>query len=191
MIRTIKGIVTDVGPKSATIETSGLGYEVLVPTDTALRLSTGAEILLHTRLVIREDSHELFGFETRGELDFFELLISVSGVGPRGAMTIISIGSIDTLKKAIGSGDLAYLTKVSGIGKKTAEKIVVELRDKLALLGHSASAGELSGEADSLAALESLGYSREEARDALKDVPALFSEPSSRIREALKILGKK
>lgn len=191
MIRRIRGTVLEITEKSAVVDVGGVGYEVYLPTGAISGLRLGELATLETRLIIREDAHELYGFADKSELEFFELLLGVSGVGPKSALTIVSIGSINTLKKAIGSGDLSYLTKVSGIGKKTAEKIIVELRDKLALMGHNAREGELSGESDALEALLALGYSREEARDALKDVPALFSETSGRVREALKILGKK
>ncbi len=191
MIRRIRGSVLEITEKSAVVDVGGVGYEVYLPTGAISGLRLGEMATIETRLIIRDDAHELYGFTDKSELEFFELLLGVSGVGPKSALTIVSIGSINTLKKAIGSGDLSYLTKVSGIGKKTAEKIIVELRDKLALMGHNAREGELSGESDALEALLALGYTREESRDALKDVPALFSETSGRVREALKILGRK
>ena len=101
------------------------------------------------------------------------------------------MGSVDTLKNAIASGDTGYLTKVSGIGRKTAEKIVLELRDKLSLRGHSAESGTLRSESDVAQALMSLGYQQHEIREALKDLPPTAIDTNSRIKEALKILGKR
>lgn len=190
MIRTIRGTITHIGERSLIVETTGLGYEVFSATDTLARAELGKEVQLFTHLAIRDDAQELYGFSSKNELDFFEMLLGVSGVGPRSALTIISIGSIDGLKRAIGSADLAYLTKISGIGKKTAEKIVVELRDKLAALGHTRENGTSAHEVDALEALMQLGYSRDEARSALQAVPTEILDTNSRIREALKQFGK-
>ena len=113
---------------------------------------------------MREDVLDLYGFLDHRELEFFEMLISVSGIGPKGALSILGITSIETLRKAISTGDTSYLTKVSGIGKKTAEKIIIELRDKI---GEEKGGSSLQGELDALEALKSLGYSQNEAREAL------------------------
>jgi Holliday junction DNA helicase RuvA len=123
----------------------------------------------------------------RSELEFFEMLINVSGIGPRSALAILGIASIETLRKAIGTGDISYLTKISGIGKKTAERIVIELRDKM---GIGLEGSSLQGELDVLEALKSLGYSQNEAREALKKVSP-DADTNTKIREALKILGNK
>jgi Holliday junction DNA helicase RuvA len=123
----------------------------------------------------------------REELGFFEMLINVSGIGPKGALSILGIASIETLRKAISTGDTAYLTKVSGIGRKTAEKIVIELRDKM---GEEKTGTSLQGELDALEALKSLGYSQSEAREALKKVLP-NTDTNTKIREALKILSTK
>ena len=140
---------------------------------------------------MREDILDLYGFLERQELEFFEMLINVSGIGPKGALSILGIASIDTLKRAIGTGDTSYLTKISGIGKKTAEKIVIELRDKIAYKMKDEKGGvSLQGELDALEALKSLGYSQNQAREALKKVPTEL-DTNKKIREALKILGGK
>jgi Holliday junction DNA helicase RuvA len=136
---------------------------------------------------VREDALDLFGFSEYQELEFFQMLLSVSGIGPRSALTILGIATTETLKKAIGSGDISYLTKISGIGKKTAEKIVIELRDKLE---DSGADSNLQGELDALEALKSLGYSQAEAREALKKVKS-DADTNTKVREALKILGSK
>ncbi|MCE9548799.1 Holliday junction branch migration protein RuvA, partial [Candidatus Nomurabacteria bacterium] len=130
---------------------------------------------------------DLYGFLDRQELEFFEMLINVSGIGPKGALSILGVASIETLKKAINTNDTSYLTKISGIGKKTAEKIIIELRDKV---GKDTEGNSLQGELDALEALKSLGYSQNEAREALKKV-STEENTNTRIREALKILGGK
>ncbi len=190
MIAFVKGKITDISDRSVIIETQGVGYEVSTTTDTIATAVLGAEMALFTHLVVRDDSMELYGFRTRNELTFFQMLITVSGVGPRSAIAIVSLGSIESIQRAIGSGDAGYLTSVSGIGRKTAEKIIIDLRDKLAALGHKGGMGEFSGDSDALEALIKLGYSREEAREALKQVPVTAVTLNEKIREALKYIGK-
>ena len=123
-------------------------------------------------------------------MSFFELLLDVSGIGPRSALSILAIAPIDTLKRAIATGDTGYLNKVSGIGKKTAEKIIIELRDKLQdYKNDDDTPSSLRDESDILEALKSLGYTQNEARDALKQVPATTIGTNARIKEALQMLG--
>ncbi len=191
MIAHIKGKIIDKSEKFLVIEANGLGYLVFSPTSTILNSpKVGEEISLWTYLAVRETALDLYGFETRDEKSFFELLIGVSGIGPKNALSILSLAPIEILKKAIGSGDTTYMTKVSGIGKKTAEKIVVELRDKLSALGHNDADGSLRGDADVIEALQSLGYSQHEIRNALKEVSPETTGTNEKIKEALKILGK-
>ncbi len=192
MIGSIKGKIILKTEKFVIVETSGLGYKVSVSPDTLSKAKkTGEEIMLWIHTHVREDILDLYGFKEREELEFFEMLIGVSGIGPKGALSILGIASIDTLKRAIGTGDTSYLTKISGIGKKTAEKIVIELRDKISNKMKGENAGpSLQGELDTLEALKSLGYSQNEAREALKKVPSEL-DTNKKIREALKILGGK
>lgn len=191
MIRLIKGRVIEINEKSLILEAGGIGYEIFCTTDDLITTKTGNEETFRTKLIIRDDAHELYGFSKKEDLVFFEYLLQVSGVGPKSAISIISIGSTNSLKKAIGSGDVEYLKKVSGIGKKTAEKIVIELRDKLLSLGHSSQDGELGREADAILALESLGYTREDAREALKNIPNDIVDVGAKITLALKKLNTK
>lgn len=193
MIAFVKGKIADISDRSIIIETQGVGYEVATTTDTLAAASmagVGSELALFTHLAVKEDALELYGFRTRQELTFFQMLITVSGVGPRSAIAIVSLGSIDSIQRAIGSGDATYLTSVSGIGRKTAEKIIIDLRDKLAALGHTATNGELAGDSDVIEALIKLGYSREEARTVIKQLPASAVSTNDKIREALKYTGK-
>lgn len=191
MIAQIIGKIVHKTEKSIIVNAGGVGYQIFVSTDVLTNSKpVGETTELWTHMAVRETAIELFGFETIDEKKFFELLLSVSGIGPRGALSILSIAPMETIKKAIGSGDTAYLTKVSGIGKKTAEKIVVELRDKLSALGHNDESGSLRDESDVLEALQSLGYSLAQARNAVKQVDITVTETNTRIKEALKILGK-
>ncbi len=186
MIGSLKGKILLKTEKFLILETTGVGYKVNVSSDTLSKVKkTGDEIMLWIHTHVREDVLDLYGFLERQELEFFEMLISVSGIGPKGALTILGITSIETLRKAIGTGDTSYLTKISGIGKKTAEKIVIELRDKIS---EEKSGTSLQGELDALEALKSLGYSQNEAREALKKVFP-NTDTNAKIREALKILG--
>lgn len=191
MIAYISGKIIQKTDKSLVVNTGGVGYQIFASTDVLARApAVGETIELSTYMSVRENAMDLFGFETIDEKNFFELLLSVSGIGPRSALSILSIAPMETIKKAIGSGDTSYLTKVSGIGRKTAEKIVVELRDKLASLGHKDESGSLRGESDVLEALQSLGYSLSDARNAAKEVPGDIVGTNARIKEALKILGR-
>ena len=195
MIGSVKGKIILKTDKFLIVETAGVGYKINVSPDTLAKLSiprkssgqndTDVSFWIHTH--VREDILDLYGFLDRQELEFFEMLINVSGIGPKGALNILGVASIETLKKAIATSDTAYLTKISGIGKKTAEKIVIELRDKM---GEDKSGTSLQGELDALEALKSLGYSQNEAREALKKVSPDINT-NTKIREALKILSNK
>ncbi len=188
MIGSIKGQITLKTDKYIIVETAGVGYKINVSPDTLSNLKKYTkEILFWIHTHVREDILDLYGFLNREELEFFEMLINVSGIGPKGALNILGIASIDVLKQAIGTGDTAYLTKISGIGRKTAEKIVIELRDKM---GGEKAGTSLQEELDALEALKSLGYSQNEAREALKKVSPLV-DTNSKIREALKVLSGK
>lgn len=190
MIGYIEGAVRLVTDKYALVSTGGLGYKVYGTTELLTKLHAAKDCALFTHLAVREDALDLFGFETEPELSLFELLITVSGIGPRGALNVLAIASIETLEQAIATGDTSYLTKVSGIGRKTAEKIVLELRDKMQARSTGENKKDLRGESDAVLALQSLGYSQSEARDALKQVDPTFVTTNQKIKEALKFLGK-
>lgn len=186
MIGSIKGKIILKTEKFLIVETSGVGYKVGVSPDTLSKTKkVDGEISLWIHTHVREDSLDLYGFLERKELEFFEMLINVSGIGPKSALAILGIASIETLRKAIGTGDTTYLTKISGIGKKTAERIVIDLRDRI---GEEKSGSSLQGELDALEALKSLGYSQNEAREALKKTSSEL-DTNKKIKEALKILG--
>jgi len=188
MIGSIKGKIILKNEKFLIVETGGVGYKINISPGTLSKIKkTGDEISFWIHSHVREDAFDLYGFLDRKELEFFEMLINISGIGPKSALIILSIASIEILKKAIETDDISYLTKISGIGKKTAEKIIIELRDKI---GEEKSDISLKGELDALEALKSLGYSQNQAREALKKVSP-NTNINEKIREALKILGGK
>ncbi len=170
---------------------NGVGYKVSVSQDIFLKVSEGESISLYIYHHVREDSQQLFGFESFDELSLFELLISVSGIGPKTALNVFSTAGIDDIKSAIINGDASILKKVSGIGGKTAERIVLELKNKIddiSNLNLLKSKEELDVDADAVEALISLGYSRQQVRDALKSVEPAVKDLSLRVKAALKFL---
>lgn len=192
MISHLSGNVIQISEKYAVLDVHGVGYKVHCSPETLAGLNEEKEASLFTYLSVRENALDLYGFTSSDDLAFFELLLEVSGIGPKSAVSILSATSTETLTQAIGTGDTSYLTKVSGIGRKTAEKIVLELRDKLrAHVDQKETPGTLRTESDVVEALKSLGYSQNEARDALKEVPTEIVGTNARIKEALKILGRK
>lgn len=191
MIGGIKGKIILKKDKFLILETAGVGYKINMSPDTLSKVKKiGDEAMFWIHTHVREDALDLYGFSEYLELEFFEMLINISGIGPKGALTILGVASIETLRKAIGTGDVSYLTKISGIGKKTAEKIVIELRDKMASKIGPKGDSSMQGELDALEALKSLGYSQNEAREALKKVSP-DKDTNAKIREALKILAMK
>lgn len=189
MIARLEGIIVYKDEKSLIIDISGVGYKISVTSENIENAILGEHTSFWIYTAVRENSIDLYGFKNTNELSFFELLLDVSGIGPKSALSILGIASIETLKRAIATGDTSYLNKVSGIGKKTAEKIVVELRDKLSDYKNDDSVGSLKDESDILEALKSLGYSQNQARDALKEIPPDIIGTNARIKEALRILS--
>jgi Holliday junction DNA helicase RuvA len=191
MISYIEGRVIFKGDRFLVIEANGIGYRVFVGPDVLRKAKKEETIKLWTHLYVREDSMELYGFSEYAELDFFEILIQISGIGPKSALGVLSVAPLDTLKRAIASGETSYLTQVSGIGKKIAEKIILELKDKLGKIGFGAEENIfLKEEEDVLRALRTLGYSYSEAREAIKQLPSNITGTQERVKEALKILSK-
>lgn len=169
---------------------SGVGYEVKVAPSLLLQYSVGDSIKIFTYLHVREDAQELYGVSSSEELDFFKTLVSVSGVGPKSALHILALGSLAEIKNAIVHGDLTYLTKVSGIGRKIAERIIVELKDKLERTDAAVGARNSSKLGDVVEALVEMGYSLNQARDAVKAIKT-DGDASKILKEALKVLNKK
>ena len=193
MIGRIRGELVEKNFPQVVVSCHGVGYEIDVPMSTFYPLPrTGEEVTLLTHLVVREDAHLLFGFLTAAERTAFRQLLKISGVGPKVALSVLSGMSVDDLSAAIAAEDAARLTKVPGIGKKTAERLVLELRDKLPKAIPAARAGgaEASAEsADVLNALLGLGYNEREAQAAVKSLPPDL-QIADAIRQALKNLAK-
>lgn len=173
MIGRLHGKLLEKNPPQILIDVSGVGYEVDVPMSTFCNLpEVGGELTLHTHFVVREDAELLYGFATLAERAVFRALIKISGVGPKIALALLSGITVDQLKDAVDRGETGLLTKVPCIGKKTAERLVLELKDKLAGTGAATAAVPTSGaRADVAAALIALGYSEREAAAATKKLP--------------------
>lgn len=190
MIAKLTGKIEYIKNGYAAVDVNGVGYKVFL-SNLALGKIAGSqniELFIHTH--VREDILALYGFLNHEELEMFELLISVSGVGPRSAIGILSIADPKTIRTAILNEDPAILTKVSGVGKRTAERVIVELKNKVADL----TVGEkedVVADSDALEALASMGYSITEAREALKGVPKEVKDVGERVKRALKNLGRK
>lgn len=186
MIAHLSGTIHFRGMKFVIVDVGGVGYKITVPTETQKTMgSKGAPVSLFTHLYVRENAMELYGFSTQAELEFFEMLIAISGIGPKSAIGVLSVAPLDVLKRGVASGDASHLMKVSGIGKKIAEKITLELKEKLAGEADTSIDG---GDADVLDALVSLGYNAREAREAVRRV-AVGARAQEKIKEALRILG--
>ena len=189
MIAKIEGIVWDTNNKFLIVGVGGIGFKIYTTSETKEGSQKGEKISLFTHLVVREDILNLYGFLTEEELKFFEMIISISGIGPKTALNVLNISSVSALKRAISGGDTAHLTKVSGIGKKIAEKMVLELKDKV-MISDEENDISLRDEIDAIEGLKSLGYTPKGARDALKEVDKKILKTGDRIKAALKILGK-
>lgn len=188
MIVSIRGIVRESFPLQVVIEVGGMGYEVNIPLSTAERIPRiGEEVKLHTFAVYREDSQALYGFKSKEDRDFFRMLVEkVSGIGPKIGLSIMSRMSVEVLKDAIARGDIGLLSKCPGIGKKTAERVTIELRDKVFPGGGSKMvgfSGEMSAEGvagsahgDAVKALVTLGYSPAVADKSVRKALATFKD---------------
>lgn len=193
MISLLEGTIEFKGDRFAVVLAGGIGYRVYLAAETLRTIpDRGGTIKVWTHLHVRETALELYGFRSYAEMSFFETLISVSGIGPKSALGILGVAPLDTLKRAIAAGETTYLTKVSGVGKRMAEKIIVELKDKLG--GAAMPEGmrtELVADADVLEALTTMGYSGREAREALGRVSSDIAGTQKRLGEALKMLGRR
>lgn len=195
----ISGTVASLGPDYIVVDNGGIGYRVFVPVSVTEALETGESVKLFTHFSVREDAMLLYGFLSQEDLDLFRLLIGVSGVGPKGAMGILAVLDADSLRFAVLSEDAASIAKAPGIGKKTAQKVILELKDKLDLndafdkkslrISEASSGKEGPGE-DAVMGLVSLGYTSQEASRAVRAAKALSPEADAEelIRLALRQL---
>lgn len=196
MIGMLTGKIIFKGEKHIILDVGGVGYTLYITAEAFRTISQNSgnsdeDMRFWTYLAVRENSLDLYGFLTQAEAGFFEILIGVSGVGPKSALGILGVAPLDILKQAIAFGDTSHLSRVSGIGKKTAEKITIELKDKLSAgLDRDGMSGMLRDDQDIMDALEALGYSTREAIGALKQIPKDIKGTENKIKEALKLLGK-
>lgn len=192
MIASLEGRVAAVTGAALVLEVGGVGYRVFAGTGTLSSLRVGDTVRLHTHHLVREDQQALYGFRSTEELGFFELITTVSGVGPKVGLAIVSSRPVADLELAILQGDEAVLTAVSGVGKRLAARIVLELREKVTAAGAVGAAGG-SSESEVTAALEALGYTSREGREAARAAVAELDADASledRVKEALRSLRR-
>jgi Holliday junction DNA helicase RuvA len=192
VIGRLTGILLEKNPPQITVDVGGIGYELEVPMSTFYNLpAAGERVSLHTHLLVREDAHCLYGFGSEGERATFRQLLKISGVGARIALAVLSGLSVTELAQAVALQEAGRLVKIPGIGKKTAERLLLELRDKLPKTLSTGAAAAVVADAgsDILNALLALGYNEREAATAMKTLPAGIAV-SEGIRHALKALSK-
>jgi holliday junction DNA helicase RuvA len=172
MIATLRGEISQIEDTSVVIEVGGVGMRVFIPAPLRDKLSPGEVVLLHTHLVVRQDALTLYGFETVNDRQLFLLLLGVDGVGPKVALSVLSTLNLETVQRAVFNDQAEILSRVPGVGKKTAQKIVLHLHDRLKPLGGLEKIAMMSdSDAEVLAALTSLGYSVIEAQTAIQSIP--------------------
>jgi Holliday junction DNA helicase RuvA len=192
MIYSVSGKLVLKGVNFVVIETGGLGLKIFAPARTLGNIhGTEEPVKLFTHFNVRENGMELYGFLSEEELAFFEMLISVSGVGPKSALAILDVAKLDELAAAIKEGRPDLMTHASGIGRKTAERIIIELRNKVQSSKAGSVVEKMEADADLIEALANLGYRREEARAALGKVEASVVGVEGRLKGALKILSNR
>jgi len=191
LIGKISGKLIERHPPQVVVDVHGVGYEIDVPMSTLYQLpANGSEVTLYTHLIVREDAHQLYGFASEEERRVFRQLLKISGVGARTALSVLSGMSVSDLYEAVSAQDSGRLIKVPGIGKKTAERLLLELKDKLDVMVVSASATVAAGAtSDILNALLALGYHDKEAQWAIRQLPGSIAVTEG-IRQALKLLSK-
>ena len=187
MIGYIEGEVIHKSDRSLILKTGGIGYTLSATPDLVAKLALGEQAILWTHLAVKEDALDLYGFSSRDELGLFRLLIGISGIGPKSALGVLALADVKTLAHAIGSRDSGYLTKVSGIGKKLAEKIVLELKDKVGELTKGSDVS--NAETEAIDALESLGYAPRDTREIIRTLAKEHAAAQDIIRKALQTLG--
>jgi holliday junction DNA helicase RuvA len=184
----ITGKIFDLKGTKAVVDVHGLGFVVHSTPSYLSKLRTGQESSFWTHTAVRENSIDLYGFETEEELRVFELLITVSGVGPKSGLAILSVAGVGAIEEAVAMNDTSSLTKISGIGKKTAEKIVLELNGKL--ITFKKGENKNNEDIDVFEALKSLGYRERDIQETIKRLPKDLAGANEKIKYALKNLGK-
>jgi holliday junction DNA helicase RuvA len=187
MIATLRGEITQIEDAALILEVGGVGLRVAVPAPLRGRLRVGEVILLYTHLVVREDALTLYGFETQSERELFNILLGVDGIGPKVALSVLSTMTIDSIQRAVFADEADVLSRVPGVGKKTAQKMALHLKDKLKPMDALATVAMMSDtDSEVLAALTALGYSVVEAQSAIQSLPKdAPDEAGERLRLAL------
>lgn len=188
MIAQLKGTVVRRTDRTLVVDVAGVGYEVACTQDLIVRSKEGSDVTLATYLSVREDALDLYGFASADDLSFFRLLLTVSGVGPKSALNILEVAKPADIRRAVAAQDAASLHAVHGLGKKTAEKLVIELKDKVEGIVGGLSGGSSDDQAV-LEAITNLGYTAAEARAALKAAPQ-GSSLEDRVKAVLKLLSR-
>lgn len=190
MISFLNGTIKIKGLAYVIVLVNGVGYKVYVNETFYSELDIGQEIEVYTFQNVREDALDLYGFSSLEQLELFEMLLSISGIGPKSALGVLSVAKVQDIKETIARGDSSLLTKVSGIGKKTAERVVLELREKVGSLASMKMAGGATGgysaSGDEIDALVALGYSVMQAREALGKIDPKIIDSGERIKAALR-----
>lgn len=189
MIGYLEGEIKFIKTDSLVLITNGVGYEILMPNSVTIGLGVGEKASFHIYTHVKEDQLTLYGFLSAEELDFFKMLLLVSGIGPKVALAIVSSAPVDKLKSSISNGDPSMLSAVSGVGKKTAEKAVIELKGKLGFIGNS-HVFENNETGDIYDALMGLGFRREDVADGIRKLPEEITGTDQKIKALLKMLGR-
>ncbi len=191
MIHSLSGILKEKEGNLFVVEIGGIAFELKSSVNVVKSLpQVGEKVNVYTYLHVREDALELYGFLDKTELQFFKMLIGISGIGPKSALGILGIEKVEKIKAAISEGRVELLTKASGVGKKTAERVILELRSKLTQEGSEKIVGTMESDHDIVEALMNLGYGKSQAREALSRVDAGAVTMEDRIKQALHFLRK-
>lgn len=191
MISYLEGTIKHKVGNHLILLTNGVGYKVFVPIDIVTQTKLNQKLTLYTYTYVKEDALDLYGFPTSEDLQLFELLLTVSGIGPKTALAIFSNGKLTKIREAIVKGDVEFFTNIPRLGKKNAQKIIIELRPKLGSLEELDLTKETGETKEIIEALKSFGFSTSEAREAVRAIKDIEGNVSEKIRQALKYLGKK
>lgn len=192
MISYLEGKILDKNEKFFVINAGGVGYRIFSHRGILEKIpAADRNISIWTHLYVREDTLDLYGFLDKDELEFFEVLISISGIGPKSALGILEVAPVISLKRAIVSEDETFFTKVSGVGRKTAQRLILELKNKLAKKFAPIKGSDSAEMADAIDALVGLGYKERDARKILQEIPKDVKGVEAKVKAALKLLGKK
>ncbi len=191
MISYLEGKILEKNEKFFTVNVSGVGYKIFSHAGILEKIpKVGHDVQVWIHLYVREDALDLYGFMDRDELEFFEILISISGIGPKSALGILETAPVMSLKQAIVSEDETFFTKVSGVGRKTAQRLILELKSKLAKSVSPVKGSDSEQMGEALEALIGLGYNQRDARRALQEISKDIKSVEAKVKAALKVLGK-